>query len=77
MLQDKKSETDAEKQKVILRRLVDDLNKTNPDLYYQTTSQIARLVQQRIADRSALNADEHKLMVRLSSRDIEILLSLH
>ena len=77
MLQDKKSDTDAEKQKTILRRLVEELNRSYPDLYYQPTSEVARLASQIIQDGHSLNADEKKLMARLSSRDIEILLSLH
>lgn len=77
MLQDKKSETDAEKQKVILRRLLEELNRDNPELYYQSTSQIARMIEQRIASGGTLNADELKLMEPLSSRDLEIMLSLH
>ena len=77
MLQDKKTETDAEKRKSILRRLIVDLNRDNPDLYYQPTSEVARLVRQLIATSSKLNADERKLMEKLSNRDLEILLSLH
>ncbi|MEM9782829.1 MAG: hypothetical protein AAF899_10160 [Pseudomonadota bacterium] len=77
MLQDRASETDAEKQKALLRRLVEALSRENPELYYQPTSQVARLIQQHIAERGTLDADEHELMARLSHRDIEVLLSLH
>ncbi|MCH2096501.1 MAG: hypothetical protein MK160_15530 [Rhodobacteraceae bacterium] len=77
MLQDKKSETDSEKQKRILRRLLETLSHEVPELYYQPTSQVARLIQTRVHDGGSLNADERALMARLSTRDIEILLSLH
>ncbi|MEO0945974.1 MAG: hypothetical protein AAFY06_14240 [Pseudomonadota bacterium] len=77
MLQDKKSETDAERQKVLLRRLVSELSGAYPDFYYQPTSQVARLVKEHISGGKALNADERKLMDPLSTRDIEVLLSLH
>jgi len=77
MLQDKKSETDAERQKVLLRRLVNEVSRENPELYYQSTSQVARLIRDRIADGRSLNQDERALMQRLSSRDLEVLLSLH
>ncbi|MEM0921613.1 MAG: hypothetical protein AAGI13_01115 [Pseudomonadota bacterium] len=77
MLQDKKSETDAEKQKALLRRLVQEMSRDYPDFYYQSTSQVARLIQRHIAESGKLNADEIKLTERLSQRDIEVLLSLH
>ncbi|WP_282603672.1 hypothetical protein [Paracoccus sp. PARArs4] len=77
MLQDKKSETDAERQKVLLQRLVGTLSREYPELYYQPTSLVARLIRQRVADGTTLNGDERKLMERLTERDIEVLLSLH
>lgn len=77
MLQDKKAETDAEKQKALLRRIASALSQENPDLYYQPTSQVARLIHGYISDGGKLNSDERKLMQGLSSRDLEILLSLH
>lgn len=77
MLQDKKSETDAERQKVLLQRLVSELSGAYPDLYYQPTSQIARLLKERLSDNKTLNGEERQLMAPLSTRDIEVLLSLH
>lgn len=77
MLQDKKSETDAEKQKALLRRLVTEVSRAYPELYYQPTSQVARLIKRHIADTGTLNGDDRKLLNRLSNRDLEVLLSLH
>ncbi|MEM9630561.1 MAG: hypothetical protein AAGA50_04495 [Pseudomonadota bacterium] len=77
MLQDKKSETDAERQKVLLSRLVTEVSRENPDLYYQSTSRIAHLLRDHISDGSTLNHEERALMQRLSVRDLEVLLSLH
>lgn len=77
MLQDKKSETEAEKQKALLRRLVADVSRETPDLYYLPTAQIARLIEKHIAESPNVNVDERKLMARLSTRDLEVLLSLH
>ncbi len=77
MLHDKKSETDAERQKVLLRRMVEHLNGVHPELYYQPTSAVARLIHKEVSEGKTLNADERKLMARLSARDIEVLLSLH
>ncbi|MEM9734290.1 MAG: hypothetical protein AAF903_12520 [Pseudomonadota bacterium] len=77
MLQEKKSETDAERKKVLLRRLLSDLSQANPDLYYQPTSEIARLLKDQILNGNMLNADDRKLMEPLGARDLEVLLSLH
>jgi len=77
MLQDKKSETDAERRKVLLRRLVAELSQSHPDLYYQSTSQISRLLKDHISSGKSLNGEDRKLMEPLSSRDLEVLLSLH
>lgn len=77
MLQEKREDLDSEKQKKLLQRLVSDLSRESPDLYYQPTAEIARQIRQRVVDGTGLNADERSLMVRLGQRDIEILLSLH
>lgn len=77
MLQDKKSETDGEKQRALLRRLVEALGREQPDFYYQSAAQVARQLQQHMATPGILNDDERKLMAKLGQRDIEILLSLH
>ncbi len=77
MLREKKSETDAERQKAILMRLIEDVGRQYPDLYYQPTNQIARLIKSYIEQGQNMNADEIKLMKRLRSRDIQIMMSLH
>lgn len=77
MLQEKREDLDAEKQKKLLQRLVSDLSRENPDLYYQPASEIARQIRHRIADGTHLSSDERSLMARLGQRDIEVLLSLH
>ncbi|MEM9059104.1 MAG: hypothetical protein AAGD13_01460 [Pseudomonadota bacterium] len=77
MLQDKNADLDAEKRKKLLRRLVEELSRSNPDLYYQSTNEIARQIRQHIDESASVNKDERELMERLSQRDIEVLLSLH
>ncbi|MGB0694201.1 MAG: hypothetical protein ACPGOY_01035 [Rhodospirillaceae bacterium] len=77
MLQEKKSETDAEKQKILLQRLLGELSRQNPELYYQSTSEVARQIKQYTTQGGVLNKDEGALMARLSNRDVEVLLSLH
>ena len=77
MLQEKKSDTIAERQKAVLMRLIAEISHQSPDLYYQPTNQIARLLKENIRQGRNMNADDIELMKRLSSRDIQILLSLH
>ncbi|MEL7299756.1 MAG: hypothetical protein AAFM92_05165 [Pseudomonadota bacterium] len=77
MLEDKRVDLDAEKQKRVLRRLVEDLTRESADIYYQPTSVIARIVKTQVDAGTGLNADELDLLRRLSQRDIEVLLSLH
>ncbi|MEP3048649.1 MAG: hypothetical protein ABJL55_15035 [Roseibium sp.] len=77
MLQDKRGDLDAEKRKKLITRLLDDLSQTNPDLYYQPTSQVALQIKQHIESDARLHVEEKNLLVNLSQRDIEVLLSLH
>ncbi|MEE2946539.1 MAG: hypothetical protein VX444_15335 [Pseudomonadota bacterium] len=77
MLEDKIADLISQKQKKLLERLVGELSKTSPDLYYQSTSQIARQIRQYIVNGAGLNQDERELMTSLEQRDIEVLLSLH
>ncbi len=77
MLEEKRKDLDAEKQKKILLRLVDELSQSSPDLYYRPTSDIAAYLEKYIRGNAKLTADERTLMNRLSRRDLEVLLSLH
>ena len=77
MLEDKIVDLVSQKQKKLLERLVGELSKVNPDLYYQPTSQIARQLKQYIDGEAKLYQEERELMEPLGQRDIELLLSLH
>ena len=77
MLDPERKELDAERQKKLLRRIVDDLTNSMPDLYYQSTSEIARQIAELIRSGGQLSADDRALLQKLSQRDIAILLSLN
>lgn len=77
MLQEKRVDLDAEKRKRLIERLVLELSRSNPDLYYQPTSQIALQIRGYADDPANLNADDRALLEPLTQRDIEVLLSLH
>ncbi|MEM8812019.1 MAG: hypothetical protein AAGF59_05320 [Pseudomonadota bacterium] len=77
MLQDKRVDLDSEKRKKLIQRLLAELSRTQPDLYYQPTSEIARQIKNYIDGDANLIVDERSLLETLSQRDIEVILSLH
>ncbi|MEM7747795.1 MAG: hypothetical protein AAF346_06050 [Pseudomonadota bacterium] len=77
MLHDERKDLDSERQKKLLRRLVEDLTNSRPDLYYQSTSEIARQIAELIKSGGHLSADDRALLQKLSQRDIAVLLSLN
>lgn len=77
MLEEKRKDLDSEKQRQLLRRLVEELSQTEVDLYYRATSEIAAFLETHINGENDLLAEEKALLKQLSRRDIEILLSLH
>ncbi|MEM9009969.1 MAG: hypothetical protein AAGE18_01995 [Pseudomonadota bacterium] len=77
MLREKRTDLDAEKQKKLLQRLVDELSRSDVDFYYRPTTEIASVLKTRIDDDESLLVEEKALLQRLTQRDIEVLLSLH
>ncbi|MEL6914945.1 MAG: hypothetical protein AAFP13_10630 [Pseudomonadota bacterium] len=75
MLEEKRVDLEAEKQKRLLARMVETMTREHADLYYQPTSQIALVLHQDISKGAGLTLDEKGLVDKLSSRDIEVLLS--
>lgn len=77
MLEEKQADLDREKQRKLLERLVAELSQDHFDLYYQSTSEIAFLLENYIQNKASLTQDERALLAPLSRRDVEIRLSLH
>lgn len=77
MLHDKRQDLDAEKQKRLLERMVAELSRENPELYYRATSDIAQEIRRHVDEGARLNADERELLARLTPKDIQMILSLH
>lgn len=77
MLHDKRQDLDAEKQKALLERMVAELSRENPDLYYRSTSDIAQEIRRHVDEGAQLNADERALLAPLTPKDIQVILSLH
>lgn len=77
MLQEKRKDLDGERQKRLLQKLVGELSRAHPEMYYLPTSEIALQIQAHIARGGGVSAEDRALLQRLSLRDIEVLLSLH
>lgn len=77
MLQEKRDDLAVEKQKRLLQRLLNDLTRSRPDLYYQATTEVARHIREYAGEGAVMTAEERALLEQLSVRDIELLLSLH
>ena len=77
MLQEKRDDLSSEKQKRLIQRLLNDLTRSRPDLYYQATTEVARHIREHISDGAVMTAEERALLEQLSVRDIELMLSLH
>lgn len=77
MLEEKIADLASQKQKKLLQRLVGELSKSNPELYYQATSEVARALKLHIDGEAKLFQEERELLQVLSQRDIEVLLSHH
>ena len=75
VLHEKRKDLEAEKRKKLLERLVVELSRSNPDLYYRSTSEIAALIQDHVSS-GILNADDRALLQHMTRRDIGVLLSL-
>ncbi|MEM6276876.1 MAG: hypothetical protein AAF714_07980 [Pseudomonadota bacterium] len=76
MLEDKRSDLESEKRKRLLQDIVQELSAEEPDLYYQATNVIAKMIHQRIKSGEGMTQDRTALLGDLSDRDIEVLLSL-
>ncbi len=77
MLEEKRKDLESEKRKRLLGKLLEELSRTEADLYYRSTSEIAAFLKKHIEGGTGLLAEEKSLLERLSRRDIEVLLSLH
>jgi hypothetical protein len=77
MLQEKRKDLDHERQKQLLQKMVSELSRLEPGLYYQSTSAVAQHLKSYLRKGAQLSVDDRSLMQKLSVRDIEMLLSLH
>lgn len=68
--------TQAERRRDVVRRSLDALMRSNPQLYYQPTADVARAIHEGIAKGGeGLSAEDRAAVKTLSARDIEVILA--
>lgn len=77
MLHDKHKDLESEKRRKLLEKLLGDVSKDAPDLYYRSTSEISQILLQHIDQTARLHPEERDLLKGLDARDIAMILSLH
>lgn len=77
MLEDKRVDLEAEKQRQLIQRLVQELSRSHVDFYYRSTSEIAMLIANYAKSDAKLTQEDVALLEGLSRREIEFLLSTH
>jgi len=80
-VEEKRRDLKSTKQKAILEGVISELSKTNPSFYYLSTSEIAFEIKSYLSEtqntKGSMTKDEIEIVAPLSSRDIQMLLSLH
>ena len=67
--------TPAEHRRRVVRRSLDALMHSHPQLYYQSTAEVARAVHEGIGNASRLSVEGRAAVKRLSPRGIEVILA--
>ncbi|MEO1303729.1 MAG: hypothetical protein AAFV37_02045 [Pseudomonadota bacterium] len=75
-MEDKREDLTSEKQRVLLERIVADLSASDPNFYYQSTSDIAYLIKDFVGSNKTLNVEDREILLPLTARDIQLLLSI-
>ena len=76
-MEEKRKDLISEKRKVLLQRLMEDLSRSHPDFYYQSTNEIALAIKEFAEKDARLTQDDKALIDPLTWRDIQVILSLH
>lgn len=69
--------TDQEKRRKILTKIIQDLSKTNKDMYYNSTSDTSNEIKKYIEDKNDLSKNELDLVGDMTARDISLILSIN
>ena len=76
-MQEKNMDLKSTKQRQILQSLIEKLSKESPDLYYQSTVEIAIHLAEIIAKPEGVSQAEKEILAGLTHQDIQMILSLH
>ena len=75
-MEDKREDLTSEKQRGLFERIVADLSASEPNFYYQSTSDIAYLIKDFVGSNKTLNVEDREILSPLTARDIQLLLSI-
>lgn len=76
-MEEKRRDLRSAKQRKILQALIEKLSKQNPDMYYQSTSEVAIQLAQMIEKPAAVSQQDKEILAGLTHTDIQMILSLH
>ena len=75
-MEEKRTNLRSIKQRALLQKLVEELGRKNPQLYYQSTMQIAFALKDHIAKDAKLDQEDADLVSGLKPKDIQIILGV-
>lgn len=71
-------ESDAIKRRKIVKRFLAKLTQQEPQMYYATTSEVARAIHTMIKEQTnRLDVEEQMLVRRITQKDIEVMLGFN
>lgn len=71
-------ENNATKKRKILDKFIEKLNREDPQMYYASTSEVARAIHLMVQEHSnRLDVDDQLLVKHMSREEIEMLLGFH
>lgn len=71
-----KEVTDQDRKRKVITKIIQELSKTNIDMYYNSTSDTSNAIEDFIKEGRYLNKNEIDLVKDMTAREISLLLSL-
>lgn len=76
-MEEKRADLKSQKQKDLLDKILSKLSADNPQIYYESTSQVAYQIEDYLKGDNDLSMEELELLSTLDAHDIQLILSLH
>lgn len=74
-MEEKRKDLTAEKQKKLVQQLLEEMSAGDPNFYYLATSQVAIRLHAFIRDDAKLPQEDRAIMMPLTQKDLQVLLS--